>query len=112
VRANWDDLNYPARIATLAAAGLPLLQRDNQDSIVATQALAEKLDIGLMINDLCELGCMLRKEGRMEQLRSNIWKVRQQFTFDEHADRLVEYFRTVIDQGNRIAGQPMRGSRP
>ncbi len=28
-RADSDDLNYPARIATLAMAGLPMIQRDN-----------------------------------------------------------------------------------
>jgi len=36
-RANWGDLNYPARIATLASAGLPLIQRANPDAIVATR---------------------------------------------------------------------------
>lgn len=116
-RANWDDLNYPARIATLAAAGLPLLQRDNHAAIVATQALAERLDIGLTFNDLSELGGLLRNQARMDQLRANLWNVRQQFTFDDHADDLLAYFRTVIDhvgaarrgatRASRRAAQPM-----
>ncbi len=105
VRANWDDLNYPARIATLAAAGLPLLQRDNRGSIVATQALAERLDIGLAFSDLSALGALLRDETRLQRLRANMWQQRQQFTFDYHADRLIAYFRTVIASA-RPAGRP------
>jgi hypothetical protein len=48
-RANWDDLNYPARLATLVAAGLPVLQYDNADARVATQTIARDLDIGLFL---------------------------------------------------------------
>jgi hypothetical protein len=39
MRADWDDPNYPARIATLAAAGLPMLQCDNTGHLEATQTL-------------------------------------------------------------------------
>lgn len=101
-RANWDDLNYPARIATLVAAGLPLLQRDNAGSIVATQNLARQLDIGLFFTDFQQLRQQLLDESRMSELRSNVWLHRRQFAFDAHADHLVNFFEKVIaHQGSR-----------
>ena len=92
----WDDLNYPARMATLAAAGLPLIQYDNAGSIVATQSLAQQLDIGVFCKSIAELGMQLRDRRQMERLRDNMWRERLRFSFDYHADRLVEFFCTVI----------------
>lgn len=92
-RAYWDDLNYPARIATLVAAGLPLLQYDNQGALVATQSLARQLDIGLFFTEMAGLGDQVRDEARMAQLRDNVWCQREKFTFDYHADRLIDFFR-------------------
>jgi hypothetical protein len=91
-RANWDDLNYPARIATLVAAGLPLLQYDNSNALVATDRLARKLDIGLFFTSMQELRTQLSDIARMKQLYANVWDVRKQFTFDFHADGLIEFF--------------------
>ncbi|MBC8121630.1 MAG: glycosyltransferase family 2 protein, partial [Gemmatimonadaceae bacterium] len=90
-RANWDDLNYPARIATIVAAGLPLLQYDNRDAIVATQSLVRSLDIGLFCTDMSQLGTQLGDAARMTRLRDNVWRVREKFTFDYHADRLIDF---------------------
>ena len=95
-RATWDDLNYPARIATLVAAGVPLIQYDNSGSIVATATLARKLDIGVFGTNAYELKVQLSDESRMQQLRDNVWVQRQQFTFDYHADELITFFREVI----------------
>jgi hypothetical protein len=100
-RANWDDLNYPARLTALVAAGLPVLQRDNQGSVVATQTLARERNLGLLFSDLDELGPQLRDRPRMEELRQSVWRQRDDFTFDAHADELVAFFRHVIDQGVR-----------
>jgi glycosyltransferase involved in cell wall biosynthesis len=97
-RAIWDDLNYPARIATLAAAGLPVLQNDNTGHIVAAQSLAAARDIGICFRTSEELGSKLRQDDELERIRQNMWRVREQFTFDYHADRLVEFFRKVINQ--------------
>lgn len=99
-RSNWDDLNYPARIATLTLAGLPLLQRDNTDSIVATQSLARQLDLGLFFSDMEQLGVQLRDRARLEAVCNNVWQQREQFTFDYHADRLIAFFREVIQNEN------------
>lgn len=95
-RADWDDLNYPARIATLAVAGLPLIQRDNGGAVVASQSLARHHEIGLFFDDMTQLREQLRDEGLMGRLRANVWRLREQFTFDAHADRLVSFFREVI----------------
>jgi hypothetical protein len=95
-RAFWDDLNYPARLTTLIAAGLPLIQYDNSGAIVATQTLARKLDIGLFCRDAAELGAQLRDRERVARLRDNVWRHRESFTFDHHADDLVAFFRRII----------------
>lgn len=96
MRANWDDLNYPARMSTLACAGLPMLQRDNTGHLVATQSLVKEHNLGIFFNTMDELGATLRNREQMEQIRQNVWNNRLMFCFDNHADRLVEFFRTVI----------------
>ncbi|HEX2043940.1 MAG TPA: glycosyltransferase family 2 protein [Acidimicrobiales bacterium] len=100
-RANWDDLNYPARLATLIVAGLPVLQRDNQGSIVATQSLVRERDLGLFFSDFGELGQQLRDQPRMDRLRERVWQQREEFTFDFHADGLVDFLRRAIVQQHR-----------
>jgi hypothetical protein len=97
-RANWDDLNYPARLTTLAMAGVPVLQRDNRGHVVATQSIVRERDIGLFFNDMEELAAQLADRDRMHQLRENVWRQREEFTFDAHADRLLRFFRRVIDE--------------
>jgi hypothetical protein len=97
-RANWDDLNYPARIATLVAAGLPLLQYDNAGALVATQTLARQHDIGLFFATLPELRQQLSDKSRLAEVQDNVWRQRHLFTFDHHADDLVAFFRQVITQ--------------
>jgi hypothetical protein len=100
-RANWDDLNYPARMATLAAAGLPMLQRDNRGARVATQTLGRELDISVLGQDMCDVAAQLQDTARMQRLREQVWRQREQFTFDHHADHLIEFFRTVVAQRGR-----------
>ncbi|WP_034389015.1 glycosyltransferase family A protein [Deinococcus sp. YIM 77859] len=95
-RANWDDLNIPARMATLAAAGVPMLQGDNTGHIVATQSLARELDLGLFFRDMADLGAQLEDRERLTRLREHVWALRDQFTFDHHVGRLITFFREVI----------------
>ncbi len=101
-RANWDDLNYPARIATLAVAGLPLLQYDNADAIVAAQTLARAGDLGFFGRSMAELAAQLYDRDRLNAVRESVWRQRDRFTFDAHADDLIAFFRQVI------AGTPVR----
>jgi hypothetical protein len=95
-RANWDDMNYPSRIATLAAAGLPMIQCDNSGAVVAAQSLARDLDVGVFFGEISELGDRLRDRRKMSVLRDNLARHRPLFTFDHHADKLVAFFRNVI----------------
>jgi hypothetical protein len=95
-RSNWDDLNLPARLATLVVSGLPVLQYDNAGAVVATQTVARQHDVGLFFSSLPELRAQLSDAARMAQLRENVWQRRHEFMFDTHIDRLVNFFRTVI----------------
>jgi len=97
-KANWDDLNIPARVATLALAGLPMIQRDNTGHIVATQTLARNSGSGIFARDLSDLGSLLSNKPLMEHIREHVWNTREEYTFDHHAGRLVDYFRAVIDR--------------
>ena len=95
-RANWDDLNYPARIATLAMAGVPMIQRDNTGAIVAAQSLAERLGIGVFYGTIAELGEKLHDRAHMAALREQVWAHRLEFCFDTHVPTLERFFRKVI----------------
>ena len=106
-RADWDDLNLPARMATLAAAGLPMLQRDNSGSIVAAHSLALRLGIGIDFRTPEELGARLRQERDGGEVRARVVDVREAFAWDTHADRLVDFFRGVIS----LHPAPARRSR-
>jgi hypothetical protein len=97
-RAIWDDLNYPARLATLVAAGLPVLQYNNAGSRVATQTIAQDLEIGIFFTTMKELREQLEDQTHINHIRNNVWRNRQLFTFDYHADDLVEFFRRVIQK--------------
>jgi len=105
-RADWDDLNYPARIATLAMAGLPMIQRDNHGAVVAAQTLARALDIGIFYERIDELAAQLRDAPRMRGLRERVWQVRERFCFDTHVPALVDFFRQVIAQAGPADRRP------
>ena len=96
LRCKWDDLNYPARMCTLAAAGLPMLQRNNNGHLVAAERLIRKLDIGVLFNNIPELAEQLKDKHALKQVRDNVWTHRRQFTFDHHAQELADFFQQVI----------------
>ena len=93
--ATWDDLNVPARMGTLAAAGVPMVQRDNAGHAVASQTLSRRHGAGVFYRDAADLVAQLRDRDRMAALRRSTWASRDQFTFDAHADDLVDFFRKV-----------------
>ena len=94
-RATWDDLNYPARMATLAVAGLPMLQYDNTGSIFATQTLSRAHNLGFEFRTMEELRACLADEARATEVRGNVWEHRHRFAFDTWADDLVAFFRSL-----------------
>jgi hypothetical protein len=94
--ATWEDLNYPARLGTLAAAGVPSIQRDNTGHVVATQTLTRERRLGLLWSDPADLLAQLRDRELLASLRKSVWEQRAEFTFDAHVDRLVGFFREVV----------------
>jgi glycosyltransferase involved in cell wall biosynthesis len=95
-RANWDDLNVPARMATLAAAGLPMIQADNDGSVVAIQSLSRAMNLGPMFCSIDHLATQLHDPIRMDAYRESVWSQRHTFAFDTHADRLITFFRRIL----------------
>ena len=95
-RANWDDLNIPARMSTLALAGLPMLQKNNEGHVVAIQSMVKKLNTGVFFNSMAELKEIFQNKELMNGIRDNVWQQRHLFTFDYHADALISFFRDVI----------------
>jgi hypothetical protein len=103
-RADWDDLNLPARMATLAAAGLPMIQRDNGGARVAAQTIGRASGTGLFFRSAEDLATTLRDEEAMARIRESVEAHRSDFTFDRHADRLVAFFRHVVERRERGLG--------
>jgi hypothetical protein len=54
------------------------------------------LGISVFFKTFEELGVRLRDESQMARIREKVWTQRELFTFDYHADRLIEFFRKVI----------------
>jgi hypothetical protein len=94
----WDDLNLPARMSTLAAAGLPMLQRNNQNHIVAMQSKVEELNAGICFDSYGQLGALLKNKELMQTLRKNVFMHRYKFSFDYHVPALIGFFRQIIDR--------------
>lgn len=95
-RASWNDLNYPARMNTLAAAGLPMIQKCNSQHLVATQSLTHKLNTGIFYEDFQGLSYTLHHHDQLSALKGNTWAHRAQFSFDEHVEKLTAFFYQVI----------------
>ena len=100
MKAEWLDLNYPARMSTLAAAGLPMIQRDNSQHTVASQSIISKLGVGVFFDSFEDLGECLRNQVQMRQIRENCWNNRSHFSFEHHVHELVDFFRRVIRRKN------------
>jgi len=100
-RATADDLNLPARLATYAAAGLPVIQLANPGAAVATQRVARELGTGVFFSEIPELAATLANRSRVDLLAENAWLSRSGFVFDSHADRLVAFFQQVLASTTR-----------
>lgn len=102
MRATWDDLNMPARIYTLAAAGLPMIQKDNSEHIVSMQSICQKYNIGIFYKDMNELGRKLSDRKLMQTLQENMLACREKFTFDYFVNDLTQFFRDVIAKKQKV----------
>ncbi|MCH5716253.1 glycosyltransferase family 2 protein [Niabella hibiscisoli] len=102
MKCSWDDLNYPARMSTLAAAGLPMIQKNNEGHIVATQDLITNLKTGLIFDTFDELGELLNNKSIMDETRKNVFKQRLNFSFDHYFHELIHFFEEVIKNTGKI----------
>ena len=96
-RAGWEDMNVAARFATYAVSGLPMILPDNDGHRMAMQSLARELGVGVFWRGPQDLIAELSRRDTMRERRDRMWDARASFTFDAHADDLVELFRRVID---------------
>lgn len=95
-RAGWDDLNIPARINTLAAAGLPMIQKDNTGNIVAMQRIVKENNMGIFFDCLEDLIPKLQDKELLFGLSKNVIQNRMSFTFDNYVPTLITFFKQVI----------------
>lgn len=95
-KATWNDLNLPARISTMMAAGLPTIQKDNSKHIVAMQSVIKDIDCGIFYKSTKDLIKQLHNEKRMKKIRKNVLDNRLKFTFDEHVPELLSFFKEII----------------
>jgi hypothetical protein len=96
-RARWEDMNVPARFATYAVSGVPMILPDNDGHRVAMQSLVQELGVGVLWHEPDDLIAALSNTDMMHERRDRMWHARRSFTFDAHADDLIELFRRVID---------------
>jgi hypothetical protein len=100
-QASWEDLNLPARINTLVAAGLPIIQKENTEHIVAMKNYIQNYDIGIFYTTIDDLVNKLRNKPEIARLNNNILIHRSKFTFDYHVPDLIDFFRKVISCFNQ-----------
>lgn len=98
MRAGWSDLNIPARINTLAAAGIPMIQKSNSQHIVAMRNYIKKNDMGVFYEGLNDLIVQLKDKELLKRIELNVRKKRLEFTFDYHIPYIIDFFRKVINQ--------------
>jgi hypothetical protein len=96
--SGWDDHNLPARMSTLAAAGLPMIQKRNGGHIVAMKSRVEKDNMGVFFDSIEELAATLKNKKYMQTVRNNVRKHRYSFSFDYYIDDLIVFFRKVIER--------------
>lgn len=97
MKVTWNDLNYPARMSTLATAGLPMILKSNLGHTVAVENLAKTLDIGMFFKNFGDLIEGFSDTERRKKIRENAWKHRFLFSFDYHVKDLTEFFYQVIE---------------
>lgn len=95
-RATWADLNLPARISTLAAAGLPMIQKRNDGNIFAQQSYVSHRGMGLFYSNIEELVTMLKDKTLLKNISDNIVIQREWLTFDSHVAELTNFFKDTI----------------
>lgn len=99
-KMGWNDLNIPARVSTMMAAGLPCIQCDNSEHIVAMQTCLRDIDCGIFFKEADDLVAQLHDADLMQRLQQNVMHHRMSFAFDEHVPQIISFFRDVIKNKN------------
>ncbi|MGY1836930.1 glycosyltransferase family 2 protein [Blastococcus sp. SYSU DS0510] len=94
-RASWDDLNSPARLPVLLAAGLPLLQQANPGSVVSVERVLRQDGTGLLYRTVDDVAAVLAREVADRRAGAAALAARPRYTFDAHADRLSALLRSL-----------------
>ncbi|SDF79241.1 Glycosyltransferase sugar-binding region containing DXD motif-containing protein [Pedobacter terrae] len=110
MKANWLDLNYAARMSTLGAAGLPMIQRDNTQHICASQSFTKKHGFGIFYNSFDDLALQLGDREKMYDMRQEIWKKREVLSFNYHIEEIISFFDRVIDSKKEFKGVSQKKS--
>jgi len=97
LRATWADLNLPARINTMAAAGLPMIQKRNKGHLFAQRSYVEQYGMGLFYDTIGKLITLLHNKQLLEEIHRNIMRHRRKFTFDGHIEEIEGFFNEVIN---------------
>ncbi len=100
-KMGWNDLNIPARVSTMMAAGLPCIELDNSEHIVAMQDCLREIDCGLFFRDLNDLIEKLHDKDGLTRIQNNVFQHRLEFSFDEHVPELICFFKKVISKKNK-----------
>ena len=91
----------PARINTLAAAGIPMILKLNENHVTAMREYVGKRGMGIFYNTIHELISQLKNRSVISQTEHNVRSHRMEFTFDYHVPDLICFFREVIETVNR-----------
>jgi Glycosyl transferase family 2 len=102
MKASWLELNYAARMSTLGAAGLPMIQRDNTGHICASQSFTSKNGFGIFYHSYDDLGRQLYDREQMKNMRQEIWNKREILSFNHHIDEILSFFRKVIKSKKKM----------
>ena len=100
MKASWDDLNIPARLSTYMAAGLPVIEKENEGNIIAISNYTQKLGVGIRYKSVDNLRTQLENKEKMQQLKEHVFKCRHRFYFDEYIPMMIREFNKVISENN------------
>ena len=101
-RISWNDLNIPARLSTMMAAGIPTIQKNNEDHIVAMQSYVKKRDCGIFYKDLDDLVSQLKDKSKTKRLNKNVMMHRMESSFDYHLPELIDFFKRIINKKKNV----------
>lgn len=95
-------VNIPARINTLAAAGLPMILNNNEGNICAQQSYVCGRGMGLVYNRIDDLIELLKDKEQLSLIAGNVMSERVRLTFDSHVSVLTDFFRKTMRYARSI----------